>query len=138
MPWAHLKQLYCIPFLPSTVGVDCVLYHVHSKRLRYPKVVVLLVLLVWWLDLPGPEDSEYQVVEFFSGVGRIASLAKHSGYKSAAVDIEYGYEYAKQHNKRSPMDINSNAGLMLRGVSFQYTFFETKPQVNVNQQGSTI
>lgn len=56
------------------------------------------------------------MVEFFSGVGRIAVLAKTFGYKSAAIDIEIGQEYAKHRGGiRSPMDINSNAGLMFHG-----------------------
>ena len=77
--------------------------------------MVTLVLLVWWLEIPRSQASEYQVVEFFSGVGRIAALATHVGFQSAAVDIEYGTEYAKKHNTRSPMDLNSNAGLMSLG-----------------------
>ncbi|CAK9110313.1 unnamed protein product [Durusdinium trenchii] len=60
--------------------------------LQTPKVVVLLVLLVWWLDLPKEEESPYQVLEFFSGVGRIAALSKLGGLRSAAVDIVNGEE----------------------------------------------
>ncbi|CAK9030772.1 unnamed protein product [Durusdinium trenchii] len=56
------------------------------------KVVVLLVLLVWWLDLPKEEENPYQVLEFFSGVGRIAALSKLGGLRSAAVDIVNGEE----------------------------------------------
>lgn len=74
---------------------------------------MFLILLVWWLDLPKMEADPYQTVEFFSGAARIATISKHIGYKSAAVDIDYGAAYAKQHGKRSPMDINSDAGLAL-------------------------
>jgi len=82
-------------------------------------VVVLLVLLVWFLDIPKSEEAPYQVIEYFSGVGRIAGIAKQTGLKSAAVDIEQGEEYAKKRGKRtrSPMDINSNAGLVSPGIS---------------------
>lgn len=71
---------------------------------------MLLVLLTWWLDID--KTANYQVVELFSGVGRIAAFAKFVGYKSVAVDIKYGQEYAQKTGKRSPMDMNSNAGLM--------------------------
>ena len=60
---------------------------------------MLLVLLVWFLDIPKSEEAPYQVIEYFSGVGRIASIAKHTGLKSAAVDIDYGEEYAKNVGK---------------------------------------
>lgn len=63
------------------------------------------------------------MVEIFSGVGRIAGLAKTYGYKSAALDIEIGNEYAQKHQKRSPMDINSNAGLAFPGnLQFEHKF----------------
>ncbi len=77
------------------------------------KVVVLLVLLVWWLDLPksGAENNPFEVLEFFAGVGRIAGISKYCGYKSAAVDLDYG-RYSSV-GSRSSMDINSDAGLVL-------------------------
>lgn len=79
------------------------------------KVVVLLVLLVWWMDIPGQQPTEpYQVIEFFAGVGRIAALAKHCGYKSAAIDLTYGQDVGARMGKRSPMDLNSNAGMVFR------------------------
>ena len=69
---------------------------------------------MWWLDLPDLtlQDPPYAVVEYFAGVGRIAGLADYVGYKSAAFDIEYGDDFSKRTGKRSPMDINSNAGLL--------------------------
>lgn len=82
--------------------------------LNSPQVIILLILLVSWLDLPA-EGAPFQVVEVFSGVGRIAGLAETVGYKSAAIDIEIGNAYAQKHQKRSPMDINSNAGLAFPG-----------------------
>ena len=38
----------------------------------------MLILCTYWLDLPKHEGDPYQVLEFFSGVGRIAALAKYS------------------------------------------------------------
>ena len=81
------------------------------------EAIILLILLVWWLELPASDPSEgpYQVVEYFSGVGRIARLAAYFGFEVAALDIEYGADYSNRTGKRSPMDINSNAGLLNHG-----------------------
>lgn len=59
------------------------------------------------------ENEPFQVVEFFSGAGRIAGFSKRVGLRSAAVDIQHGEAYAARTGKRSPMDINSDAGLVL-------------------------
>ncbi|CAK9083728.1 Uncharacterized protein SCF082_LOCUS39732 [Durusdinium trenchii] len=59
-----------------------------------PKVVVFLVILVWHLDIPKP-PQEYQFLEFYAGVGRIATLAKWCGFATAAVDIrQYTFKFA--------------------------------------------
>ena len=39
-------------------------------------------------------------------------MAKFSGYRSAAIDIQYGKDQFEKQHKRSPMDINSDAGLV--------------------------
>lgn len=75
-----------------------------------PEVVLLLVLLVSWMDLPKGE--EFQVLEFFAGVGRIAAFAQLYGFKSGAIDITYGEKQFKARGKRSPLDINSDSGLL--------------------------
>ena len=95
---------------------------------------MLLVLLVWFLDIPKSEEAPYQVIEYFSGVGRIASIAKHTGLKSAAVDIDYGEEYANKRGKRtrSPMDINSNAGLVSPGISSILLVLEGQERLKEN------
>ena len=82
----------------------------HIKNLC-AKVALLLVLLISFLDLPKIQE-EYQVLEYFAGVGRVAALAKFCHYRSAALDIKYGEERFLQAKKRSPMDINSDAGLV--------------------------
>lgn len=74
---------------------------------------MLLVLLVWWLDIPPSRNDPFEVLEFFAGVGRIAGISKYCGYTSAAVDIEYGRYSMGSVGSRSPMDINSDAGLVL-------------------------
>ena len=75
-----------------------------------PQVVVFLIVLVWFMDLPALPPHE--LIEYFSGVARIATLGKWAGYRAAAVDMSYGEPYGRRTRKRSPMDINSNAGLL--------------------------
>ena len=87
--------------------------------------MILLILLVSWLDLPV-QDDPYQVLELFAGVGRVAALAKFAGFKSAAVDLDYSKEIWQRQGKRSPMDINSDAGL----VSFDCNLYELGLQIH--------
>ena len=126
--WKHQKYLssnegyleitFCQHDVTQLLVLDFVKHieqRVSPNRSYLAEVVVLLVLLVWWLDLPESQTEPYQVIEYFSGVARIAMLAQYMGFTTAALDIEYGMQYAKAHGKRSPMDINSNAGLVLLG-----------------------
>ena len=72
-----------------------------------------MIMLVSWLDMPvSNTDGDYQVLEFFAGVGRVAALSKKYGYRSCALDITYGQDRFASANKRSPLDINSDAGLV--------------------------
>ena len=78
---------------------------------------MLLLLLTWWQDFEKPTQP-YDVIEYFAGVGRIATVAKYANLKSAALDIEYGKNAPKRSSKRCsrpPMDINSSAGLLFLG-----------------------
>ena len=90
------------------------------------EVVLLLILLVHWLDLP-PQADAYEVLELFAGVGRIAALSKYAGYKSAAVDLDYSKETWERQGKRSPMDINGDAGLV-----FPECIFTSKSIINAH------
>lgn len=61
------------------------------------------------------EDSEsakhdIEVIEYFAGVGRIAILSEYVGFRSVAYDMDYAIA---KPGKRSPMDLNSPAGLVL-------------------------
>lgn len=93
------------------------LIYIYTLHIPYSqtKVVVLLILLVWWLDLPKCDAGPYQVLEYFAGVGRIAAIGTFTGLTSAALDISYGEHLGKRmgKRKRSPMDLNSDAGLVL-------------------------
>lgn len=77
------------------------------------KVIIFLVLLVSWMEDENNVKSNFQVIEYFAGVGRIAQVAHRKGYQSVAFDLTYGEERAARVGKRSPMDINSNAGFAL-------------------------
>ena len=68
------------------------------------------------------DDDGYQVIEFFAGVARIAKLAKASGWKAVAYDRDFGTAL-KSKSKRSPMDLNSNAGLVFPGENAHELFF---------------
>ena len=87
----------------------------------------MLVLLTSWLDMPVQNKAPFQVLEYYAGVARIATLAKFLGLRSAAVDIEYG-KHNKPKSERPPMDINSDAGLMWLDIIwtvllFSFNFF---------------
>ena len=65
-------------------------------------------------------DREYDLIEFFSGAGRIARLAECVGYRSLAFDIIYDKQSkpkgrrtkAKGSKGRSCMDLNTSAGFL--------------------------
>jgi len=84
---------------------------------------IFLVLLVHWMGVGG--DEGYQVLEYFAGVARIAALAKAVGYTAFAYDRDFG-KSSKRRSKRSPMDLNSSAGLVLLGSNM--LFFSARPQ----------
>ena len=66
------------------------------------------------------------MLEFFAGVGRVASVARLVGLSSLAYDLSYGAAWAKRTGKRSPMDINSNAGfVLLCKVIIVFSLFES-------------
>ena len=67
------------------------------------KVFILAILLLSWqsfLDLS--QSSEYQVIEYYAGVARIARLSKGMGYRCAAYDVAYDTPASKKSAKSSP------------------------------------
>lgn len=99
----------------------------------HAQVVVLLILLAWWQDLHTPEQP-YEVLEYYAGVGRIAAMSRAAGFRSAAVDIDYGKDIASKRNTRPPMDMNSNAGFLRPDICLEkllyVLFFKTPQQVD--------
>lgn len=77
------------------------------------QVIILLVLLVSWMEDPPGIKEDIQVIEFFSGVGRISGLSHHAGYTAVGFDMEYGIPQSKRTGRRNSMDLNSSAGLAL-------------------------
>lgn len=63
-------------------------------------------------DTPNAKE-DIQVIEYFAGVARIAQISEYVGYTAVAYDIDYGSGRAKETGKRSAMDLNSSAGLVL-------------------------
>lgn len=74
-----------------------------------------VVVLRWWHDFP-PHGAPYEVLESFAGVAWIATLARHVGYRTAAVDIEFGKGIKLNKRSRPPMNRNSDAGLLHLGL----------------------
>ena len=59
--------------------------HIYSKLHPAPhEVLILLVLLASWMEDPPEVQSEYDVLEFFAGVGRIARLSEKVGMNPGA------------------------------------------------------
>ncbi|CAE7217942.1 unnamed protein product, partial [Symbiodinium sp. CCMP2456] len=74
-------------------------------------VLIFLVLLVWWLNISP--DAGIQFLDFFSGKARLSLVAEGAGFKVAAYDKIYGDKRGAKRGKRSAMDLNSNAGMVL-------------------------
>ena len=85
---------------------------------------VLLVLTCAWLVL-GPlcDHEEWQLVEFFSGTGRLSRLAAKAGIRTASFEIllDHGFKERRHKNKhvpkRSYMDFCGECGFALLGPS---------------------
>ena len=104
----------CIPQY-NTFFINIQTYHIilQTNTFSCPlEEIILLVLLVRWLDAGPAHEDGLLVLEFFAGIGRIAKLAEVCGHGSVAYDKKYGEEYAKRTGRRSPMDINGNAGFV--------------------------
>ena len=75
------------------------------------QAIVLLVLLVSWLDDgPGPIKNDLEVIEFFSGAARVSKLSHRMGMRVVAYDMDYA---SAKPGRRGSMDLNSNAGFAL-------------------------
>ena len=71
---------------------------------------VLMVSFTSYINLQP--ESPLEVLEFFSGHAAIARTAEANGYTSVAIDLLYDEKRHEReiHGKRSPLDLNSNAG----------------------------
>ena len=82
------------------------------------KDLIWLVLLVSWMPLKV-RTKPWQIIEFFSGRGRLSQLAAKAGFQVASFDINRGRNYPKKRSsrhkkrhfdKRLPMDMNGEVG----------------------------
>ena len=93
------------------------------------KDFILVMLLCSWLVVPRPR-SPWQVIEYFSGKGRVSALAAKTGFAVASFDIDRGHiPKPKRKNqkkykfaKRNTMDINGEVGMASLHLCFQHFF----------------
>lgn len=81
--------------------------------LARPEVIIMRTLLVSWMEEPEGCKQNIQVIEYFAGVARITQMADRLGYQSVAYDLEFGRKKAATSGRRNPLDLNSNAGMVL-------------------------
>ena len=72
------------------------------------------MMVAWTSYIDIDPRSPNDLIEFFAGQARIARAANDAGYRSCAVDLAYDCirDPNRRHrlDKRSPFDINSDAG----------------------------
>lgn len=86
------------------------------------------MLLVWQDFFDLNKSAEYDLLEFFAGVGRIAKLGSKYGYKTGAYDVGYDLPQGEKGpstrsskkrkklpnmTKPSAMDLTSTTGFVL-------------------------
>lgn len=113
--WIRIPPSHELRYEGGSTFISWLVLNRLSKSLGGPKskVIIFLVLLVSWMEDDNNVKSNFQVIEYFAGVGRIAQVADRKGYQSVAFDLTYGEERAARKGKRSSMDLNSNAGFVL-------------------------
>lgn len=78
-----------------------------------------MILLCYWLSYNHAPLAPFEVLDFFSGRGRIAQLATRAGFATAAVDLSLDVSEQRRYRKkagryfRSPMDWNGDSGFVL-------------------------
>ena len=72
-------------------------------------------MVSWTSYINIQPDHPLELIEFFAGHAAISRTAEAAGYSSAAVDILFdGHRHEREgHGKRSPFDLNSDAGFAL-------------------------
>lgn len=115
----------------------------------FTQVFILAILLLSWqsfFDLN--KSSEYQVIEYYAGVARIARLSKGMGYRSAAYDVAYDTPAFKESANSSPstkpifqkakgkgkstMDLTTSAGFTPLNLHFVcHVFYSSTNTLNL-------
>ena len=65
---------------------------------------MVIMLLSWQSFFSLDSSMEYQVVEYFAGVGRIARLSSAHGYVSGAFDVEIPGQHPQHFGYLDPPD----------------------------------
>lgn len=94
--------------------------------------MVAILLLTWQSFFDLSQSAEYQVLEYYAGVGRIARLSACTGYRAAAFDVVFdkpevteawpGSPTTKakvrnsQSGKKCAMDLTTSSGFTFHGA----------------------
>lgn len=96
-----------------------------------------ILLISWQSFFDLDKSSQYDIVEYYAGVGRISRLGAAYGYTTAAFDVVYDFpEFAEsmpepkknkyrkyQSNKKTAMDLTTSPGFLFLGYfSFEPVF----------------
>lgn len=94
--------------------------------------------MAWWIKEMGHGwdlGDGLDLIEFYSGVGRIAKSAFHMGPQSRSFDIDHdkpplGESVHSNMPKRSSFDLNGEAGFLLLGFNNLRAFVRTTGFLN--------
>ena len=104
--------------------------------------MVSILLLTWQSFFDLGQSTEYQVLEYYAGVGRIARLSACTGYRAAAFDVVFdkpevteawpGSPTTKakvrtsQSGKKCAMDLTTPSGFTFHGAFFLKCYSKTQ------------
>ena len=83
------------------------------------------MLLVSWLSSARLDDKEYQVVEMFAGVSRVAAYSRALGLSAVALDVDFD----RATERPGAMDLTSSSGFALLALDNcqKESYWEMKP-----------
>ena len=74
-------------------------------------------------------QQEWQMIEFFSGIGRISTLAAKTGLVVASYEIDQGFVPERKphhcHPPRNSMDLNGESGFAFLGMVWPINCFSS-------------
>lgn len=101
------------------------------------------MLFTYWFDFGelSQEDLQLDLLEVFSGVSRVARLARRCGLKSRAFEIKFDRQQKRKfrfsthsnRRKRSFMDLNGEAGMAFLGAHVFPSTFIIENELTLSQ-----